>query len=367
MVRRITIYLLISILVLSFELNAFAQSKGKKSKDLRSQSKIGLQLTIEEIAETTAEIKYEADSANYAIFISTLESCEKTLPWTGNFALKDTAIYPILKNYPKVGKLVASGLSAKKGKIFFVELASRNDYWIHIFKKQGDSLIYYKSFQFNTIAKKPELQAYQIAFDDVTDTSFVVSWVNGSGEGRILVVAKGEKFDKPENGKEYKASNALGKGDLIKGTTSVVYDGKDLRPKIKVTGLEPGTKYAVGVFEYNGNGKYRHYNIASESNNPRVKATRIPAPIILNATPLEEGVYQIKWKKSKGAITYLLDLARDREFKQIVEPYKDLDIGDLESYEISDLERNAKYYIRLKAKGEFGESLYSPVFELKTK
>ncbi len=355
--RSIVVIVGMSLLL---SLTVFAQKKQVNSYSLEVKAKV--------IGSDFVELSLNS-KGEFAILISS-ESLGERKYYLKNLKTilpTDTASFKNLPLIMRNCRLLSYTNANLNRLVVLKDLSPKTDYWVYGLKKDRDSFAISYQLNFNTLAEKPTRQAKMIAFDDVTDTSFVVSWVNGSGEGRILVVAKGEKFDKPENGKEYKASNAFGKGDLIKGTTSVVYDGKDLRPKVKVTGLEPGTKYAVGVFEYNGNGKYRHYNIASESNNPRVKATRIPAPIILNATPLEEGVYQIKWKKSKGAITYILDLARDKEFKQIVEPYKDLDIGDLESYEISDLERNAKYYIRLKAKGEFGESLYSPVFELKTK
>jgi hypothetical protein len=247
-------------------------------------------------------------------------------------------------------------------------LEPKTDYLFLVYlPKVKDTFQISKKITFSTLSKLPARQSSNIAFDEITDSSFVVSWVNGSGEGRIVVVSKGEKLDLPENAKEYPSSSVYGKGGNIGGSSYVVYDGSDLRPKVKVTGLEPGTKYAVGVFEYNGDGKYRHYNTKSESNNPRVRATRIPAPRIIEASRVEDGVYRIKWEKSKGGVTYILDIARDKEFKEFVEPYKELDIGDLESYEITELESKSKYYVRLKAKGEWGESLYSPVFELKTK
>ena len=59
-------------------------------------------------------------------------------------------------------------------------------------------------------------------------------------------------------------------------------------------------------------------------------------------------------------------MAIDAGFKNKVEPYSDLDIGDLATFEISDLKPGSKYYIRLKAVGEGTESKFSKIFEYET-
>ncbi|MGB9913304.1 MAG: fibronectin type III domain-containing protein, partial [Candidatus Kapaibacteriota bacterium] len=248
------------------------------------------------------------------------------------------------------------------------DLEPRNDYYLVFYSLKGkDTFQIERKITFSTLAKRPTRQALNLAFDDVTDSSFVVSWVNGSGEGRILVLAEGERLETPENGKDYGSSSVFGKGGIIGNKCFVVYDGKEPRPKVKVTGLEPSTKYTIAVFEYNGEGKYRHYNLAKESNNPRVLTTRLSPPKISSIEKVDENVYEIRWQQSKGATSYILDVAKDKDFKQFVEPYQELDIGDLQKYEISDLVPNEKYFIRMKAKGPNGESAYSPTFELKTK
>ncbi|MGC9077126.1 MAG: fibronectin type III domain-containing protein [Candidatus Kapaibacteriota bacterium] len=326
------------------------------------------QAKIESVAETSVFISFKADTTNYALFLSTSGECltKGELLTFKNELGADTIDYPLLKLYPRIGKFIASSVP-KEGKICIKNLATRNDYWLLIYKVMKDSLEYVAKTSFSTIAQKPEYQALNLAFDDVTDSSFVVSWVNGSGEGRILVLAEGERLETPENGKDYGSSSVFGKGGIIGNKCFVVYDGKEPRPKVKVTGLEPSTKYTIAVFEYNGEGKYRHYNLAKESNNPRVLTTRLSPPKISSIEKVDENVYEIRWQESKGATSYILDVAKDKDFKQFVEPYQELDIGDLQKYEISDLVPNEKYFIRMKAKGPNGESAYSPTFELKTK
>ncbi|MCX7908881.1 MAG: fibronectin type III domain-containing protein [Ignavibacteria bacterium] len=279
----------------------------------------------------------------------------------------DKLDYSKLKPFPGIGNFLSKVPKGKVQKFEIFSLEPKREYYIYAFQRSKDSVKVLQSFLFNTLAEKPSRQASQLAFSEITDTSIVMSWLNGNGEGRIVVIGPPKDFSKPKNGTAYPSSQVYGKESSKLGNCYVVYDGKDLRPKITISNLKPATQYQVSLFEYNGNGNYRHYNFEQSSNNPRVFITKISTPKIISIDGTQEETWLVRWEKVNGAKTYILDLALDKEFKELVESYQNLDVGDLGEFELSDLKPRTKYFVRLKAKGEHSESAYSPVFEFQTK
>jgi|DewCreStandDraft_5_1066085.scaffolds.fasta_scaffold25627_2 hypothetical protein len=367
---------MIRLMVIAFSLSLFlntsiAQVKQKKS-EVRSKNVVSKPLNIIKINQVGSEsvgFQYSLSSEEFALLISTSLEAEKNVVIEAkNTVVSDTVIFPLLKSVGKAGMLVASRFKSRVGNLGIKGLEPRKDYFLNLYKAKSrgnDTFQLVKTYGFNTLAREPEVQSYQLAFESVTDNSFVLTFVNGNGEGRIVVIAEGENIDLPENGKQYKASPTYGTESTRIGKSFVVYDGKEVRPRVAVEGLKPATKYVVAVFEYNGEGKYRHYNTTSALNNQRTTTTKIPAPKILKVVATSSETYLVKWEKVVGATTYILDLALDETFQNRVEPFVDLDVGNLGEFELSELVTKKTYYLRIKAKGPSGESLYSSVFKFK--
>lgn len=280
----------------------------------------------------------------------------------------DTVLdYKNIKQVPNFGKHILTITSNQERKVTIRNLQPKTVYQLLIFERKKDSLRESKQETLNTLAEPPKRSSRNIAFDEITDTSFVISWLNGDGEGRIVLVSEDDMLEQPENGKEYLASFIFGNNKSRVKQAFVVYDGKEPRPRIKVLGLKPATKYIVGVYEYKGDGKFRHYRKEPESNNPRTIFTKLPTPKILSIEETVNKTYLVKWQNVQGATTYIIDVALDNDFKNRIEPFIELDIGNLGEFEFSDLESGKTYFIRIKAKGAAGESLYSPPFKFKTK
>ncbi len=315
-----------------------------------------------------AKFQYRLNESNLALFISEESTVKKLLILSERRTIvDDTLMYPLLPWIKPYGKFVGYPFKNLSGEIVFEGLVPQKDYYLHLFRPTGvesDTFELVHTLGFNTLAQEPTYPATNLAFEDKTDTSFVITWLNGDGEGRIVVVAPEGAVSTPEDGRAYQASSVYGKDFARQGNGFVVYDGNERRPKVKITGLKPATKYTVAVYEYNGSGKYRNYNTEPASNNPRTIATKLQAPKITKVVRTEEGAYLIRWSKVVGAYTYILDLAEDKNFEKRIEPYIDIDVGDLGEFELSDLPKK-KYYLRIKAKGEVGESNYSPTFEIK--
>jgi len=356
--KRITAYFLAILLITNI---SFTQNKQitQKPQAVSNETTIA----IGKISSDNAIIKYQNGDRLRCIVISEKGKNGKSIIYKEKMPLlsRDSIKLSNSKEIGGIGYVLGS-FERKDGKLLISELKPETDYNLNIYAKKGDSLVYLKGYEFNTVAQIPTKQASQISIIDATENTMTIKWVNGTGKGRIVAVRKGADVNLPENGKTYNVSSAHGTSEAKLGESYVVYDGNDKNINLTITNLESG-RYYLQVFEYNGDGKYRAYNTEKASNNPRSKATLLPTPKILEVTSLSENSSEIKWEKVNGAKTYILDVAIDAGFKNKVEPYSDLDIGDLATFEISDLKPGSKYYIRLKAVGEGTESKFSKIFE----
>lgn len=96
----------------------------------------------------------------------------------------------------------------------------------------------------------PSIQASGLSISNVTNTSADLSWTNGNGLGRIVVIREGSAVTAtPTNNTTYTSSPAFGSGSDLGGGQYVVYAGSG--NSVSVTGLTPGETYFFAVFEYN--------------------------------------------------------------------------------------------------------------------
>ncbi|HOM05689.1 MAG TPA: hypothetical protein PLU67_09380, partial [Candidatus Kapabacteria bacterium] len=161
-------------------------------------------------------------------------------------------------------------------------------------------------------------QASFITFSNVTTTSMKVSWMNGSGVGRLLIVSL-ENLNAPQwnailsalntNISVYSSVNgswtnkvavsALGKTAYVIGRTIGTSRSVD------VTGLTPGTTYYFHVAEYKG-GTPAIYNVNQSSLNPRSKETLlgVVAPVAIAATNVTTQSFFANWTLASSQYDY---------------------------------------------------------------
>ncbi len=102
-----------------------------------------------------------------------------------------------------------------------------------------------------TLCAYPTTPASNISFSSVTTNSFTISWTNGDGAGRIVLIKAGSAVDAvPSDGVSYTANSTFGSGSQIGTGNYVVYSGTG--NSVTVTGLTDNTMYYVEIFEYNG-------------------------------------------------------------------------------------------------------------------
>jgi hypothetical protein len=86
--------------------------------------------------------------------------------------------------------------------------------------------------------------------------SFVLSWINGDGANRLVVVKAGSAVSPPVDLSAYTANNTLGSGSAISGGY-VTYAGSG--NSVFINGLSASTTYYWGVYEYNGSSSCINY------------------------------------------------------------------------------------------------------------
>lgn len=116
------------------------------------------------------------------------------------------------------------------------------------------------TLQAATLCAAPATQAYNITFSSVSDGSMNLSWTNGSGDGRVVIMNTTNSFTAPTSGSNPTANTVYsGAGE------QVVFNGTGSGP-VTVSNLNPSTTYWFRVYEFcNPN---RVYQTSTASNNP---------------------------------------------------------------------------------------------------
>lgn len=112
----------------------------------------------------------------------------------------------------------------------------------------------------------PTIQAHTITFSSVGSSSMTVSWTNGDGTNRVVMINTSNSFTAPADGTDPVADNSWnGSGQ------QVVYNGSS--NSLTVTNLDPNTTYWFKVYEYNCTGANTMYLNTTASNNPNSQTT----------------------------------------------------------------------------------------------
>jgi hypothetical protein len=143
-----------------------------------------------------------------------------------------------------------------------------------LFKTDGFS-------EFNPASAKtlPTLQATELVFGNVQNTSIDLSWTRGNGDS-ILVVAKAGTTltETPSEGTIYNDNATFGSGETIATGVYVVYSGTGT--SVSVDGLTASTDYVFKAFEFNNAEPYTAYLTADDSNNPATQSTTGTEPTV---------------------------------------------------------------------------------------
>ncbi|MEM7369291.1 MAG: T9SS type A sorting domain-containing protein [Bacteroidota bacterium] len=153
----------------------------------------------------------------------------------------------------------------------------------------------------------PTLASTGLGFTGTDETSTTLSWINGDGANRIVVVrANSAVSATPTDNTTYSADPVLGNGADIGTGEYVVYNGNG--SSTTITGLAGGTPYHVAIFEYNcGSGSELYLNpgaFASETSLPE-DVGNFASDCITNST------VDLSWEMPTGSYDGIMIFARE--------------------------------------------------------
>ncbi|MDR9409566.1 MAG: fibronectin type III domain-containing protein [Balneolaceae bacterium] len=84
-------------------------------------------------------------------------------------------------------------------------------------------------------------------------------------------------------------------------------------------------------------------------------------PVVLSPAEITEESFTARWEKVEGAESYLLDISTDKNFKNTFRSYSNKDVGDVDEFQLVDLDPSKIYYYRVRAKNILTTSQTSEV------
>ncbi|WP_020532789.1 fibronectin type III domain-containing protein [Flexithrix dorotheae] len=193
---------------------------------------------------------------------------------------QDGIVYPEESSF--AGQKVVSNSSAFSTADDTLNPGTTYYYDVYSFNGSGPTTNYYLNSPLSGIvtmpATEPTAQAGWIKFNNVSSNSINVSWINGNGNERILLIKQGATVDgSPVDQTTYSANAIIGNGSAIGSGNYVVYKGTGT--SVTVTGLSAETEYAFRLFELNGSAGTENYLTNTQTGNPKTRET---LPLINN-------------------------------------------------------------------------------------
>jgi hypothetical protein len=101
-----------------------------------------------------------------------------------------------------------------------------------------------------TASVAPSIAVSSPLTNSIACNGYNLSWTNGDGSNRLVVVSLAPVAGSPVNGTSYLSSSSFGTGGTISTGEYVVYKGAG--SSVYVTGMVAATTYYYKIFEYNG-------------------------------------------------------------------------------------------------------------------
>ena len=180
-------------------------------------------------------------------------------------------------------------------------------YWVRATNSTSASMSDFSSSDsgMKTLSE-PTTAAAAIAFGNLADTSYTVSWTRGNGDYVLVVAKQGGAPTDPADSTVYAANAAFGSGDPTAAGSFVVYKGT--ATNVTVTALSAGTEYYFAVYEFNG-ATTPNYRTSDEPVASRYTVSAEPATqasSVFVAGTNETTLTGINWTDGNGASRLVL-------------------------------------------------------------
>lgn len=143
----------------------------------------------------------------------------------------------------------------------------------------------------------PTVQAKDLTFTNVQQNQMDVSWTNGDGAKRVVIMNTTNTFTTPVDGNDPTANNVYGGSGQ-----QVVYNNSG--NSVTVTGLNASTAYWFRVYEYNGSSTSTKYLTTTATNNPNSQTSSAPTPTITTGAVSAPPFYVDSATSASGTVAY---------------------------------------------------------------
>jgi hypothetical protein len=156
------------------------------------------------------------------------------------------------------------------------------------------------TFRFTTIGA-PSVSATDPLVTDQLNTSLKLSWTNGSGQRRLVIMRAGQPVNGwPVNNKRYPGNSFFGSGTVVPNANSsepapnyVVYNGEG--KEVIITNLNPSVIYHFAIVEYNDFGNTIMYQVSPYFTGTASSATPLPLLLDYFRVSLQQGKPLLEW------------------------------------------------------------------------
>jgi len=215
----------------------------------------------------------------------------------------------------------------------------------------------------------PQTQATNVSAGNVSTTTMQLSWTNGSGNRRLVLMKQSGAVDAtPVNNGTYNANSAFGAGTQLGTGNFVVFNSTS--NSVLVTGLAPNITYHFAVFEFNDFGATSQFLLTNPPIGNATTLSALPVTFIDVAARNVQNNIRLEWSTAQEFNTQQFEIQRS-----IINSGTDfVTIGSINAAGQSNSQRDYSYtdnipvagimFYRLKQVDRDGHFMYSKVVSI---
>lgn len=228
---------------------------------------VATNISFSNVTGTSFDVSWDAGNGDSTLVVARLTSSAAVAPVDGTGYTANTDFVSADGSNTGTGNVVLYAGAATTS-LSVSSLTAGVDYTIDVYEFNGAAE--YSNYNATALSGSQTTQfnaptaATNIAFSNYAQTSFDVSWTQGSGSNVMVVVREASTpAVAPTNGTGYAANTDFvsADGDNVGAGNVVLFSGAN-QSSLSVAGLTAGTEYAVDIYDYNGSGVTASYSTA---------------------------------------------------------------------------------------------------------
>jgi hypothetical protein len=146
----------------------------------------------------------------------------------------------------------------------------------------------------------------------VTATTLELTWTNGSGNSRLVLMKQGSAVDaNPVDNSTYTANTAFGAGTQLGSGNYVIYNAAG--NSVTITGLTSNTVYHFAVFEYNSFGAVSQFLVTNPARGNATTLLVLPVTLIAFNGEVYNHAVRMKWSTAQESNSSHFDIERSAD------------------------------------------------------